>query len=85
MTEQATIIAAKLFETRRTAKFLLGDRYSAMTREVAGIIRDIIDKSPRKDLSPLVVATEMTKAPGIDAQQSIIILAASVDMAEGVI
>jgi hypothetical protein len=85
MTEQATMIAAKLYEKRRTAKFMLGEGYSTMTREVAGIIRDIIAKSPRKDLSPLVVASEMTKAPGIDAQQAIIILAASVDMAEGVI
>lgn len=83
--EKIVHVADKLYQTRSTAKFMLGSNYSQFTREMASLIREIIDKSPREHLSPLVVAMELSNAPGVDAAHAITILAAAVDMIDGVV
>ena len=83
--EQTVKIADKLYQTRSAAKVMLGARYTEFTAGMADIIRDIIKESPRKNLSPLVVAQEMAHAPGVDTAQVIMVLATAVDMIDGVI
>lgn len=85
VSEQTVHIADKLYGARKAAKFMLGDRYTEFTIGMAEIIKDIIAQSPRKGLSPLSVAIDLAKAPEIDAAQQILVFAAAVDMAEGVI
>lgn len=83
--EQTVRIADKLYQMRSTAKFMLGDRYSEFTRGMAEIIREIIAKSPRKNLTPLTVVTDLAKAPGTDARHQILVFATAVDMTENII
>lgn len=83
--EQAIEISAKLYQTRSAAKLMLGSRYGEFTAGMADIIREIIDGSPRKELTPLLVAKELAEAPGIGPSEQIALLATAVDMTEGVI
>lgn len=83
--EQATVITTKLIQTRSAAKLMLGSRYTEFTTGMAELIRDIMKSSPRKNLSPLEVATDLAKAPGIEPAQAIAVLATAVDMIDGVI
>ncbi len=80
--ESAVRLAAQLYETRDAAKFMLGERWSAYVEQVRGIINDIIEKSPRKDLSPLVVAKELATNRHCDAKQAICLLGVAVEMTE---
>ena len=82
MSQQAVAITNKLYQTRSAAKLMLGPRYDEFAAGMADLIRDIMACSPRKDLTPLVVAKELAEAPGIGPHQAIMVLAAAVDMTE---
>jgi hypothetical protein len=85
MSELAVDVASKLYGARKAAKFMLGDRYREFTVGMAENIREIISASPRKDLTPLLVAKELAGAPGIGGHQALMVLATAVDMTEGVV
>lgn len=85
ISEETVGMADKLYAARKATKFILGASYTEFTTGMAEIIREIIAKSPRKDLSPLSVAIDLAQAPGIGGHQQMMIFATVVDMTEGVI
>lgn len=74
-------LAAKLYETRDAVKFMLGERYAEHMADLAGVIRDIMAKSPQGK-NELQVSAELAKAPGLNPHQRLAIIAAGVEMAE---
>lgn len=83
ISEQTVSIADKLYSARRSAQFILGDRYGEVTHHYKEVFRTILRESGDKDLSPLLLGARMAAEPHREASERLVILAAAVDLTEG--
>lgn len=75
--EEQVQMAAKLYECRRTARTLLGDRYKA---KIQPIKDGLIAIAARDGVS--VLSAAIAAAKRVDGLDSILVLAAAVEIAE---
>lgn len=79
MNKEPNQIAAKLYECRDTAKFLLGDGYDERMREYAEIVSAV---SNAKGIGIIQAATEIAANPQASGYEKIQILASAVEIIE---
>lgn len=79
MSQQATQIAAKLYETRDTMKRLLGAKYKERMAELGGALQKI---AARKGKDVLMTAREICSDPGMTGMEIGQIMAAAVELLE---
>lgn len=78
-TEKQVRMAAQLYEMRETARRLLGDAFKPRMAELGSLLTDI-GKQHGKE--PLAVAIALSKKGTVSAMDSLIVMAAAVELAE---
>lgn len=78
-TEQQVKMAAKLYEMRDTAKRLLGDVYRQRMAEMGGLL---MDAAEHNGITPLAAAIRLCKSPNLSATDTLMVMAAAVELAE---
>ncbi len=78
-TEKQVKMAAQLYEIRDTAKRLLGEKYKPKMAELGAALKKIARDSKKSELE---AATELCKAIGAEGMDTLMIMAAAVELIE---
>ena len=78
-TEQHVALAAQMYECRVAARRLLGDKYHARMDERARVIRAV---AKRDNCNDIVAAATVIKKAGLYGMDSLLLMAAAVEMTE---
>lgn len=77
--EQHVEIAAKMYECRTAARSILGDKYQDKMRELAQVVMAVAE---RDQCNPIVAGATVIKTAGLEGMQSLMLMAAVVEMVE---
>ena len=79
MHEQIVATAAKMCECRTAARSILGDKYQDRMRELAQVVMAVAE---RDQCNPIVAGATVIKTAGLEGMQSLMLMAAVVEMVE---
>lgn len=81
--EQVVRLAAKLYEYRDAARFLLGERYAEVIGHYQHHIRQVMDREGCDEIPAAMKLCEVFRARGEPPSATIAAVAAAVEMVEG--
>jgi len=78
-TEQHVAMAAKMYECRATARWLLGDKYREHMDERAKVVRAV---AKRDNCNDIVAGATVIKEAGLQGMDALLLMATVVEMTE---
>lgn len=78
-TEKHVAIAAQMYECRSTARRLLGDKFHARMAEYSDVVRAV---AQRDKCNEIVAGATVIKEAGLTGMDSLLLMAAVVEMTE---
>lgn len=78
-TEQHVQLAAKMYECRTAARSILGEKYQEKMREIAQVVSAV---AKRDKCNAIVAGATVIKAENLGGMESLMLMAAVVEMVE---